>query len=93
MERSTDAAHPAEFLAFPAMTNTLTSLDTAAVEAFAGRVLTDFAGAPSTAMTVIGDRLGLYTALTGAGPVQAASSPPAPGCTPAWSPNGWAPRP
>jgi hypothetical protein len=53
------------------MTNTLTSLDTAAVEAFAGRVLTDFAGAASTAMTVIGDRLGLYAALTGAGPVQA----------------------
>jgi Methyltransferase domain len=54
------------------MTNTLTSLDTAAVEAFAGRVLTDFAGAASTAMTVIGDRLGLYAALTGAGPVPAA---------------------
>jgi len=53
------------------MTNTIASLDTAAVEAFAGRVLTDFAGAASTAMTVIGDRLGLYAALTGAGPVQA----------------------
>jgi SAM-dependent methyltransferase len=55
-----------------AMTNTLTSLDTAAVEAFAGRVLTDFAGAASTAMTVVGDRLGLYAALTGAGPTTAA---------------------
>ena len=53
------------------MTNTLTSLDTAAVEAFAGRVLTDFAGAAGTAMTVIGDRLGLYAALTGAGPTTA----------------------
>jgi 2-polyprenyl-3-methyl-5-hydroxy-6-metoxy-1,4-benzoquinol methylase len=72
MERSTDAGGLAEFLAFRAMTNTLTSLDTAAVEAFAGRVLTDFAGAASTAMTVIGDRLGLYAALTGAGPTRAA---------------------
>jgi hypothetical protein len=72
MERSTDARRPAGFLAFPAMTNTLTSLDTAAVEAFAGRVLTDFAGAAGTAMTVIGDRLGLYTALTGAGPTTSA---------------------
>ena len=53
------------------MTNTLTSLDTAAVEAFAGRVLTDFAGAAGTAMTVIGDRLGMYAALTGAGPTTA----------------------
>jgi hypothetical protein len=72
MERSTDAVGSAEFLPFPAMTNTLTSLDTAAVEAFAGRVLTDFAGAASTAMTVVGDRLGLYAALTGAGPIGAA---------------------
>jgi Methyltransferase domain/Rv2258c-like winged HTH domain len=68
MERSTDAPARPEFLAFPAMTNTLTSIDTAAVEAFAGRVLTDFAGAAGTAMTLIGDRLGLYSALTGAGP-------------------------
>jgi Methyltransferase domain/Rv2258c-like winged HTH domain len=71
MERSTDAVRTAGFLAFPAMTNTLTSIDTAAVEAFAGRVLTDFAGAAGTAMTVIGDRLGLYAALTGAGPTTA----------------------
>jgi hypothetical protein len=40
------------------MTNTVSRIDTAAVEAFAGRVLTDFAGAASTAMTLIGDRLG-----------------------------------
>jgi hypothetical protein len=50
-----------------------TAIDTAAVEAFAGRVLTDLAGAASTAMTVIGDRLGLYQALTGTGPTTAAA--------------------
>ena len=54
MERPTDAARHAGFLAFCAMTNTLSSLDVTAVEAFADRVLTDFAGAASTAMTVIG---------------------------------------
>jgi hypothetical protein len=54
-----------------AMTNTLSHIDTAAVEAFAGRVLTDFAGAASTATTLIGDRLGLYEAMTGAGPTLA----------------------
>jgi SAM-dependent methyltransferase len=53
------------------MTNTLSRIDAAAVEAFAGRVLTDFAGAASTAMTLIGDRLGLYEAMTGAGPTRA----------------------
>src|SRR3954447_25253396 len=50
-----------------------TAVDTAAVEAFAGRVLTDLAGAAGTAMTVIGDRLGLYQALTGTGPTTAAA--------------------
>ena len=47
------------------------SIDEARVEAFAGRLMTDFAGASSTAMTVLGDRLGLYRAMTGAGPVTA----------------------
>lgn len=46
--------------------------DTAKVEAFAGQLLTDFAGAGTAAMTVLGDRLGLYRALTGAGPTTAA---------------------
>ena len=55
------------------MTTTAAALDTAAVEAFAGRVLTDLAGAAGTAMTVIGDRLGLYQALTGTGPTTAAA--------------------
>ena len=47
-------------------------IDFAAVEAFAGQVITDFAGAATTAMTVIGDRLGLFDAMTGTGPVSAA---------------------
>ncbi len=47
------------------------SVDEARVEAFVGQLLTDFAGASSTAMTVVGDRLGLYRAMTGAGPVTA----------------------
>lgn len=45
--------------------------DPALVEAFAGRVMTDFAAAASTAMTVVGDRLGLYEALVGAGALTA----------------------
>ncbi len=48
------------------------NIDFAAVEAFAGQVVTDFAGAATTAMTVIGDRLGLFDALTGSGQVSAA---------------------
>jgi SAM-dependent methyltransferase len=58
-----------------AMTHTLSApsaVDPAKVEAFVGQVLTDFAGAAGTAMTLIGDRLGLYAAMTAAGPVTAA---------------------
>lgn len=47
-------------------------IDEARVEAFTGQLITDFAGAASTLMTVLGDRLGLFRALTGAGPVTAA---------------------
>lgn len=47
-------------------------IDEARAEAFVGRLITDFAGAASTAMTVLGDRLGLFRAMTGAGPVTAA---------------------
>jgi SAM-dependent methyltransferase len=46
-------------------------IDPDLVEAFAGRVITDFAGAAATAMTLIGDRLGLFEAMTGAGPLTA----------------------
>lgn len=55
------------------MTDTITTpqIDPARVEEFAGRVLTDYAGAGSTAMTAIGDRLGLYRALAEQGPLTA----------------------
>ena len=48
------------------------SINETCVESFIGQLLTDFAGAASTAMTVIGDRLGLYRAMTGAGPLTTA---------------------
>ena len=48
-----------------------THIDEAKAEAFVGQLITDLAGAASTAMTVVGDRLGLYRAMTGAGPVTA----------------------
>jgi hypothetical protein len=41
--------------------------DPAIIETFVGQVMTDFAAAAATAMTVIGDRLGLYQAMNGAG--------------------------
>ncbi|MCV2490942.1 class I SAM-dependent methyltransferase [Geodermatophilus sp. YIM 151500] len=47
-------------------------VDETRVEAFAGALLTDLAGAATTVMTVIGDRLGLFAAMTGAGPLTAA---------------------
>jgi SAM-dependent methyltransferase len=46
-------------------------LDPARAEAFAGQLITDIAGAATTAMTVLGDRLGLFRAMTGTGPVTA----------------------
>lgn len=46
-----------------------TAPDEAAIERFLDRMLGDFAGAASTVMTVLGDRLGLYEAMTGAGPL------------------------
>jgi 2-polyprenyl-3-methyl-5-hydroxy-6-metoxy-1,4-benzoquinol methylase len=59
----------------PAGDSTTTSpvpdIDFAAVEAFVGQVISDFAGAATTAMTVVGDRLGLFDAMTGSGPVTA----------------------
>ncbi|WP_328467798.1 class I SAM-dependent methyltransferase [Actinoplanes sp. NBC_00393] len=47
------------------------TIDEARVEAFVGQFVTDIAGAATTVMTVLGDRLGLYRAMTGAGPVTA----------------------
>lgn len=54
------------------MTITETSaIDESRVEAFVETLLTDLAGAGTSVMTVIGDRLGLYSAMTGAGPCTA----------------------
>lgn len=55
-----DAAAPAEV-----------PIDEAGVEAFVERFLTDAAGTSTTLMTIVGDRLGLYEAMTGAGPIRA----------------------
>jgi SAM-dependent methyltransferase len=52
-------------------TTTPPPVDEARVEGFVNQILTDFAGAATTAMTVAGDRLGLYRAMTGAGPLTA----------------------
>jgi SAM-dependent methyltransferase len=53
-------------------TQQIPAVDEARAEAFVGQMITDFAGASSTAMTVLGDRLGLFRAMTGTGPVTAA---------------------
>ncbi|MGP4044628.1 class I SAM-dependent methyltransferase [Streptomyces sp. 2A115] len=63
-------------------TDTVGAVDEDRVEQFVGRILTDFAGAASTAMTVLGDRLGLYTAMTGAGPLTAEALAAATGLQP-----------
>nr|WP_296070662.1 class I SAM-dependent methyltransferase [uncultured Actinoplanes sp.] len=56
------------------MTDTTTAprIDEARAEAFAGQLLGDLAAAATTAMTALGDRLGLFGAMTGGGPVTAA---------------------
>jgi SAM-dependent methyltransferase len=46
-------------------------IDERRVDAFVEQLLTDFSGAAGTAMTVLGDRLGLYAAMTDAGPLTA----------------------
>jgi hypothetical protein len=66
---STTTVNPAADSARPAAA--APEFDPALVEAFAGRVIADFAAAAATAMTVIGDRLGLFDAMTGAGALTA----------------------
>ncbi|MGB3828756.1 MAG: class I SAM-dependent methyltransferase [Ornithinimicrobium sp.] len=66
METTTDTTSPST-----PTTNQGPTVDEAAVEAFVGRLLTDIAGSSTTLMTIVGDRLGLYEALTGAGPTRA----------------------
>lgn len=47
----------------------MTELDMQRVEEFVGHVAGQITGAVTTAMVVVGDRLGLYAAMAGAGPV------------------------
>ena len=55
------------------MTTTETSpIDQARLEAFVGQAVTDMGAAISGLLLHIGDRLGLYKAMAGAGPVTAA---------------------
>ncbi|MQA16940.1 MAG: methyltransferase domain-containing protein [Pseudonocardiaceae bacterium] len=58
------------------------TVDEARVEAFVEQFLTDLAGAATTVMTVVGDRLGLYPAMAGTGPVTAAELAAATGLHP-----------
>jgi SAM-dependent methyltransferase len=51
--------------------DSVAGFDEARVQAFVERMQGDFAGAATTAMTVIGDRLGIYQAMTGAGALTA----------------------
>ncbi len=48
------------------------AIDQAKLEAFVGRVLDDLGGMLSTAMALIGDKLGLYKAMADAGPLTSA---------------------
>ena len=51
---------------------TNTSIDEAKLEAFMGRVVSDFGGLSSGALVVLGDKLGLYRALAESGPLTSA---------------------
>ncbi len=49
-----------------------TSMDQAKLESFLGKAVGDFGAAISAALVVIGDKLGLYKAMAGSGPVTSA---------------------
>jgi hypothetical protein len=51
------------------LTPATTPIQQAKLEAFLGKVVGDLGAAMNTALVVIGDRLGLYKALAGAGPL------------------------
>jgi 2-polyprenyl-3-methyl-5-hydroxy-6-metoxy-1,4-benzoquinol methylase len=53
-------------------TTTMTKIDAKKVEAFLGRVVTDFGAALSVTLSYMGDKLGLYKAMANAGPISAA---------------------
>lgn len=63
-------------------TETRPQIDEQRAEQFAGQLVADLAAAGATAMTVLGDRLGLYQAMTGAGPLSAADLASATGLDP-----------
>src|SRR5262245_46906716 len=48
------------------------ALDETKVQEFVGKAMTDLGGALTAAQVVIGDKLGLYRAMAGAGPMTAA---------------------
>jgi SAM-dependent methyltransferase len=50
---------------------TMTKMDTQKIEAFLGRVVTDFGAALSVVLSYIGDKKGLYKAMAYAGPLSA----------------------
>jgi 2-polyprenyl-3-methyl-5-hydroxy-6-metoxy-1,4-benzoquinol methylase len=53
-------------------TTTMTNLDTKKVEAFLGRVVTDFGAAFGVILAYMGEKTGLYKAMASAGPLSAA---------------------
>ena len=61
-------------------TDTVTLPDPAAVEEFAGRILTDLGAVLHAATVVLGDKLGLYRALAEIGPATAADVAARSGC-------------
>ncbi len=72
---STPAMSPRDERAAPTATGvdrgSEAAVDEARVEAFVERLLGDLAGTSTTLMTIVGDRLGLYGAMTGVGPITA----------------------
>jgi SAM-dependent methyltransferase len=54
------------------MTTVTTPIDEAKLQAFLGKAVGDFGTAASAALVVIGDQLGLYRAMAGAGPLTSA---------------------
>src|SRR3954451_9863820 len=48
-------------------------IDPAKLDAFLGRVIADFGASASAVLVVIGDKLGLYKAMAGAGPMTPAA--------------------
>ena len=62
-------------------------IDETKVHAFLEKAVNDFGGAISAGLVVIGDKLGLYKAMAGAGPLNSDALARRSGCTarPMWS--------